>query len=179
VREIYVMCVGGNHGENRGGGGGQATTSFADNDDVAVFEIVADGMALNPDAFSHIHFQIPDEDLTCTRDLQGVGLGIAHAHQARGGPQKVKDWWGRCIENGHPIAAAHILVTAHYHHLICEDRGRAYNQDYGRTWWQCPTLDGGSRWWRERGRESTVQGTLAFTVDPSHSRGWANPEVVE
>lgn len=173
---IHVLAVPGNHGENRRDG--KAFTSFGDNDDVAIYEQIADAFKLNKKAFGHISFQIPDDELTATYDCDGAVIGLAHGHQAgrhsRGDPpSRVKSWWDDCAANRHPIGEADILVSAHYHHLRVLDCGA------GRTWFQCPTLDGGSKWfWEKAGCGATVQGTLTFLIDPEHPRKWSNMEVL-
>lgn len=169
VDRVVVAAVPGNHGENRRGG--KAFTTFEDNDDLAVFEQVAEILRANVDAYGHVAFVIPDGDMTVTLDVCGTVVAFAHGHQARRGasPQaRVDRWWKDKQAARHPVGDADILVTGHYHHLVVV-------QDGPRSWFQCPANDGGSRWFEERGGSTTVCGTLSFTVDGD---GWADLEVL-
>lgn len=158
--EVVVPAVPGNHGENRRGG--KAFTTFGDNDDLALVEQVGEILAANPDTYGHVSFQVPGDDLTVTLDVFGQVLGLAHGHQARGGgpePQrKLMSWWKDCAHSRHPIGDADVLLTGHYHHLQVVEHGR------GRLWVQCPSLDGGSTWWEEKGGAASVAGTVTFTL---------------
>ena len=167
--QIVVASVPGNHGENRRNG--KSFTTLDDNDDLAVVEQVGEVLAANPDAFGHVKFVLPDKDMTLTLDVAGTIVAFAHGHQARrgAGPQKrLTTWWRDKAAARHPVGDADVLVSGHYHHLQVV-------QDGPRTWMQCPSLDGGSRWFEEQGGPTTACGTLTFTVD---SDGWANVEVL-
>jgi hypothetical protein len=60
VDKMTVLAVGGNHGENRGNGGGKAFTSTGDNDDVAVFEQVAEIFNSNKRSLRSRRIQTPN-----------------------------------------------------------------------------------------------------------------------
>lgn len=168
VPELVVGCVAGNHGENRRDG--KAFTTFEDNDDLAVFEQVAEIFGANPDAYGHVRFVIPDGDMTLTLDVGGTVVSFAHGHQARrgAGPQaKLMNWWKDKAHTRHPVGDADILVTGHYHHL-------QVMQDGSKTWFQCPAV-ADSRWWEESGGAPTAWGTLTFTVGAT---GWDDLRVV-
>lgn len=167
--EVVVGCVPGNHGEKRKDG--KAYTTFEDNADLGVFEQVADACALNPDAFGHVRWVIPEGDMTITLDMGGAVVAFAHGHQAGksgNAQQRLIGWWQDKMKARHPVGDADILVTGHYHHLVVV-------QDGERTWFQCPANDGGSRWFEERGGSKTKAGTLTFVVDQS---GWSDMAVL-
>ena len=167
--QIVVTSVPGNHGENRKDG--RSFTTFEDNDDVAVVEQVAEILAANPDAYGHVRFVFPYQDLTLTLEVAGTIVGFAHGHQARSGsgPQaKIAKWWRDKAAARHRIGDADVLITGHYHHLQLV-------QDGPRTWFQCPALDGGSRWWEEQGGATTKTGTLTLTVDAA---GWDHVRIL-
>ena len=168
--QIVVGAVPGNHGELRVGK--RAVTTFEDNDDVAVVEMVSEILQANDHSYGHVRFAIPDGDMTITLEVvPGQVVGFAHGHQARKGAtpmQKLELWWAGKQRARHPIGDADVLVSAHYHHLQLV-------QDGPRTWMQCPALDGGSRWFEEAGGSSTRCGTLTFTVD---AEGWADLAVL-
>lgn len=163
VPQVVVAAVPGNHGENRQAG--KSFTRFEDNDDLAVVEQAAEIFGANPDAFSHVRFMLADGDMTLTLDVAGTIVGVAHGHQARGGSgpqQRLARWWRDKAQARHPIGDADVLVSGHYHHLQVV-------QDGPRTWLQCPSLDGGSRWFEEQGGPTTACGTLTFVCDAD---GW-------
>jgi hypothetical protein len=81
--DITVAAIGGNHGENRKNG--KAFTTLGDNDDVALVESVAEIFQANPEAYGHIRFAIPTDELSLTIEVHGQIIGITHGHLARSG----------------------------------------------------------------------------------------------
>ena len=167
--KIVVGAVPGNHGENRKGG--KSYTTFEDNDDLAVFEQVQEILGHNPDAYGHIGWVIPDGDMTITLDVCGTVVSFAHGHQFTGSGlalNKAKTWWKGKMAAMHPVGDAQVLVYGHYHHL-------QVLQDGPRTIFGCPSNDGGSRWFEERGGPTTACGTLTFVADKD---GWHDLRVI-
>jgi len=167
--QMVVTTVPGNHGENRRGG--KAFTTFEDNLDLAVVEQCGEILAANPEAFGHVHFVIPDGDMTVTLDVCGTVVAFAHGHQARGSGiplAKLRSWWKDKAHAQHPVGDAAVLVFGHYHHL-------QVLQDGPKTILGCPSNDGGSRWFEEQGGPTTACGTLTFVVDPG---GWSDLAVL-
>lgn len=168
--EVLVACIPGNHGENRKGG--KAFTTFGDNDDVAVFEQVAEILGANPDAYGHVKFIIPKNDLTVTLDIYGTVVGLAHGHQARRGGSnavgKVENWWAKQALGMQPVSDATLLLTGHYHHLALATHG-------ARTHIQAPSLDGGSQWYKEVAGVDAPVGMLTLVVSSS---GWDDLKVL-
>jgi len=161
--KIVVGAVPGNHGENRKNG--KSYTTFMDNDDLATFEQVQEILGHNPDAYGHISWVIPDEDMTITLDICGTVVAFAHGHQFRGSGvpvAKARTWWKGKMAAMHPAGDASCLVFAHFHHLNLL-------QDGPRTIFGCPSNDGGSRWFEEQGGPTTACGTLTFVADED---GW-------
>lgn len=167
---VVVAAVPGNHGENRKNG--KAYTTFSDNDDVAVFEQVAEIVGANPGAYGHVSFFFPQDELTLTLNVHGTILGLAHGHQARRGgavsAAKIKAWWKDQAYGMQKVADATVLVTGHYHHLSVLTEGI-------RTHIQAPSLDGGSQWFTETAGVQSAPGLLTFTVS---SRGWDDLRVL-
>jgi predicted phosphodiesterase len=166
---IVVGAVPGNHGENRKNG--KSFTTFEDNDDLAVFEQVQEILGANPDAFGSISWVIPDGDMTITLDVCGTVVAFAHGHQFSGSGlalNKAKTWWSGKMRAMHPTGDAQVLVYGHYHHL-------QVLQDGPRTILGCPSNDGGSRWFEERGGPTTACGTLTFVTDKD---GWHDLRVI-
>ena len=168
--EMLVACIPGNHGENRKNG--KAFTTFGDNDDVAVFEQVAEILAANEEAYGHVKFVIPKNDLTMVIDVYGTIVALAHGHQARRGGGnaigKIENWWARQALGMAPVSDATLLLTGHYHHLALAQHG-------ARTHIQAPSLDGGSQWYREVAGVDAPAGILTLAVNKD---GWDDLKVM-
>lgn len=170
---LVVATVAGNHGENRRKG--KAFTTFGDNDDVAVFEQVADVVAEAPDAFGHPTFAIPGDDLTLAMDLSGVRVGIVHGHQFGAGANasaRALTWWQKQALGDQPIGAAQILLSGHFHHF-------AYGAHGLRSHFQAPSLDGGSAWFRQVAGVDSAPGLLTLLVGAGCGPlGWSDLQIL-
>jgi len=169
VPSITVAAIGGNHGENRKNG--KAFTTLGDNDDVALVESVAEIFQANPDAYGHIKFAIPTDELSLTLEVHGQIIGITHGHLARSGQGvegKLRRWIADQTLGRQKIGDCDILVTGHYHSFKLADWG-------GVKWLQAPALDGGSVWWRQSTGEIADVGVLTFLVS---SRGVSDIQVL-
>ena len=158
VPNITVAAIGGNHGENRKNG--KAFTTLNDNDDVALVESVAEIFQANPEAYGHIKFAIPTDELSLTLEVHGQIIGITHGHLARSGQGvegKLRRWIADQTLGRQKIGDCDILVTGHYHSFKLADWG-------GVKWLQAPALDGGSVWWRQSKGEVAAVGVLTFLV---------------
>jgi len=160
---MVVSAVAGNHGENRKNG--KAFTNPGDNDDVAVAEMVAEIFQANPEAFGHVSFHIPDDRLEVLLEIQGQRVGFHHGHIAGRGStpqQKQANWWKDHAFQNSALGDADYLFTGHYHHLSVVDHGP-------RVHFQAPAMDGGSRWWEDRGGGRSATGTLSVVITDD---GW-------
>ncbi len=104
--------------------------------------------------------------------MNGVPVGFAHGHYSRGAgaADGVPKWLTGQFAGNHPLQPAHIIVTAHFHHL------RMQNLIGGRWWMQAPTMDRGSSWLEHSNGEGNSQnGILAFTV---REGSWINLELL-
>jgi len=172
VDKVSVLAIGGNHGENRGLSG-KAFTSTGDNDDVAIFEQLAETFSMNPEVYGHVGFKLPLEKLTLSINLSGKVVAFTHGHLAKSAGnagQSVWNWWrdqamGRAHEG---IADADILITGHYHHLnVKEQEGRALLI--------CPSLTSVGEYFQDTYGVKTRAGTLNFTVNQN---GWNNLNIL-
>lgn len=173
--EVQVACVGGNHGENRKNG--KAYTTFADNDDVAVFEHVRDMLTHNDTGrYEHFRWLIPDDQLSLSLDVEGTVVGLIHGHQAGNGKwpaSRVWEWWRGQALGRRPVADSDVLCWGHFHQLNVRHDG-------GRWSIGVPTMDGGSRWFAENYGSESDAGTLTFVTSGGRvdhirvleGRGW-------
>lgn len=174
-----VAGVAGNHGENRREG--KAFTTFADNDDVAVLEQVADVFAEHQsEVLRRVSFVVPEDRLALTLDVAGVPVGIVHGHQfTRGGtmPQaKAVEWWrGQTFGLRSGLQDARILVSAHFHHFSAIEHA-SEDDGPGRWHFQTPAMDGGSQWWADVTGGSSAAATLTFRVADG---GWTDLHLVQ
>ena len=108
-------------------------------------------------------FVIPDPwSEALAVQVRGAVVGMAHGHQANR-PDGIPDWWARQTHGGGPLAAASILITGHFHHLRVQPTGSIDGRD--RWWFQAPTLDNGSAWFRNgSGGSDSEAGLLTFTI---------------
>jgi predicted phosphodiesterase len=169
TEQVVVVAVGGNHGENRLGG--KAFTDFADNDDVAMFEQIAEAFAENPDAYGHVSFVIPHDELDVTLDVCGTVVTWTHGHLFGTGStaeNKAKDWLSAQALHKEQAGQCDLLISGHYHHLCVAQWGAV-------GWVQVPALDGGSDWWRKRRAEHSPPGVCSIVVGAGVSAsGWGH-----
>lgn len=170
--KVTVTAVGGNHGENRGSKN-KAQTGPDDNDDVAVFEALAEGFTMNP-AFDNIHWKIPNERLAVSHRVGNQIVAFTHGHLARaaGGnaAQSMWNWWtkhamGRYYEG---VADADILISGHFHHFNVKEQE-------GRLVVVCPSLTRVGDYFGNGAGVSTRPGTTTIMVHPD---GWSNLEIL-
>lgn len=163
--QMTVAAIPGNHGENRQNG--KSITSVHDNDDVAVFEQVAEILAVNPDAFGHVGFRLSRDEIALAINLSGKVVAITHGHAARGGAQAANIMWNWWKEHSHGraypgVADADILISGHFHHLnVKEQESRALLI--------CPSLVPVGDYWTDQHGTTTRSGTLSLLVAPD---GW-------
>lgn len=170
--KMIVTAVGGNHGENRGLNG-KAFTTTGDNDDVAIFEQIAEILSVNPDAYGHVGFRLPLERLTVSLELSGHNVAFTHGHLSKAGPnaaQAVWNWWkDQTLGRAHPgVADADMLVVGHYHHLNVKE------QD-GRAVFIAPSLTQVGEYFQDAYGVKTRVGTLSMTI--AHD-GWGNLHLI-
>lgn len=162
---VTVAAVAGNHGENRRGG--KSFTSNNDNDDVAVWESVAETLSVREDLYGHIEWLLPREELSVSVQIGERVVGLAHGHQARGGD--IGKWWQAQALGNRAVASADVLLTGHFHHF------RFVEVAKGRWHVQVPAQDGGSLWFEETAGTGSTTGQVTFLLSDS---GWSEMLVV-
>lgn len=170
--KVTVAAVGGNHGENRGLNG-KAFTTTGDNDDVAVFEQVAEIFAANPSAYGHVGFRLPLEKLTLSMEMSGHVVAFTHGHLSKpsgNAAQSMWNWWKeQALGRAHAgVADADILIAGHYHHLnIKEQEGRAV--------FIAPSLVAVGEYFQDSYGVKTREGTLSMVIAPD---GWGELHLI-
>lgn len=167
VPDVKVVCVPGNHGENRQDM--KAFTRVGDNDDVAVFESVAEILAVNPEAYGHVRFRIPSDEVAVAVDLSGKRVAFTHGHVAKSkgnAAETLWGWWaGQAMGRNYPsVADADILIGGHFHHLNMKEQA-------GRTVFVCPSLTNVSEYYADMTGMNTREGTLSMVIN---SNGWSD-----
>lgn len=168
VAQMTVTAVGGNHGENRGLNG-KAFTTTGDNDDVAIFEQIAEIFQTNPTAYGHVGFRLPLERLSTSINLHNHIVAFTHGHLAKptgNAAQAVWNWWekqtmGRAHEG---VADANILITGHFHHLNIKEQ-------QGRTVIVAPSIVPVGEYFQDLYGVSTKTGTLTLVINET---GWTD-----
>lgn len=172
AEKVTVTAVGGNHGENRGLNG-KAFTTTGDNDDVAVFEQLAEAFSMNDEAFPNISWRIPGERLTTSMEINGKIIAFTHGHLSKAGnnaAQAVWNWWkDQAHGRAHPgVADADILVVGHYHHFNAKEQE-------GRALFVCPSIVPVGEYFQDTYGVSTRAGTLTFCVSED---GWSELAII-
>jgi hypothetical protein len=157
-KTVKVVVAPGNHGEHRINGN---RTEIGDNDDLLVFEM-AELACKNDVRFKHVSFEISEREMSVTTDILGWTYGITHGdvYGKTGGSgvrNKVFNWFKTMAANRHPVGGSDVLVTHHFHHDAQEDWGNT-------LWVQCPTIDGGSHYFKEFSGHDTKPGMASWVV---------------
>ena len=172
AQKLTVTAVGGNHGENRGLSG-KAFTTTGDNDDVAIFEQLAEAFSMNKEAFPNISWRLPLERLTTSMEVNGKIIAFTHGHLSKAGnnaAQAVWNWWkDQAHGRAHPgVADADILVVGHYHHFNAKEQE-------GRALFVCPSIVPVGEYFQDAYGVKTRAGTLTFCISED---GWSEMSIV-
>jgi predicted phosphodiesterase len=157
AERVSMAAVPGNHGEPQRFQG-KGVTRYDDSHDTESLIAVADAAALNPGAFGHVEFYVPETDeMTVVIDVAGTTVGHVHGHQFR--PGKHFDWWeGQAFHNPR-LHDADLLLAGHLHHEFIEANGP-------RKFIQVPSMESESTWFRHSTGTTGSPGLLvAITKD--------------
>ncbi|WP_405056939.1 hypothetical protein OG474_29900 [Kribbella sp. NBC_01505] len=138
--KVTMAAVPGNHGEAVRFSG-KGITRYDDSHDTESLIAVADAASLNPEAFGHVRFYVPDTDeLTVLAEVAGTRVAHAHGHAWR--PGKHFEWWrGQAFDKQSAMHGADLLLAGHLHHEFVDTDG-------ARTFIQPPAMESESTWWR-------------------------------
>lgn len=151
---VHFVSVHSNHGQwmRRAGSKGNIT-SESDTSDGALHDSLKTVFRRE----ARVSFTELNDEAVITVNLSGVNVALSHGHLTTAARAEAwLDSQARVQErlNGVPVD---VFVTAHSHHFRQQDLG-AYQ------WFQCPALDGGSKWFQDaRGRWSTA-GVLTMVL---------------
>jgi len=89
-----------------------------------------------------------------------------------GRPDSLPVFWSKAVFHSSYLAAAHIMVTGHFHHHRCEQISGTEGRE--RWWVQASTSDNGSDWYTRQngaGGDSTTAVTCFELVKGEPFRG--------
>lgn len=102
-----------------------------------------------------------------TVEIRGLVIGATHGYATGGSGSDNKPQWLAGHALGRQAAGeADLIVSGHYHTLEMLDLGG------GRTWIQCPSIDGGSGHFRARKGVDSTPGLASFELVPGIGLGW-------
>jgi hypothetical protein len=105
------------------------------------------------------------DDVTATVDVGGLVIGATHGHTI-GSPDKMATWLAGQALGRQLAGEADLLISGHFHTLRLQDLGG------GRTWVQCPSIDGGSAHFRARKGVDSTPGFISMEITPGTGLGW-------
>lgn len=152
--DLQIDTVNGNHDEMQR----QLATRADDGHATEAAITVSDALLLNPAAYGHVNFFVPDKDQSfMTRQIGSSSFAMAHGHQWNRG--KAMDWWAGQAFNWQAPGGAQFLLHGHYHTA-------SFDTKRERTVIQVPTYESRSQWWRDKtGDESRRGGIVMTTAD--------------
>lgn len=136
---VSMIAVPGNHGEAVRFGNG--ITRYDDSHDTESLIAISDAVELNPEAFGHVEFYVPDTDELIV-ELEVAGTHIAHHHGHKWRPNQHFKWWeGQAFNRDSKMHYADLLLSGHTHHEHIESNGN-------RLFISVPALESESTWFR-------------------------------
>lgn len=166
-----VLC---NHGEtSRAGTGGRQRTSDSDN----AGGYLADTLRRVFERTRHgpTEWSIPHDEMYTVVHLSGLPVGLHHGHKApRNLTAKAElDWLrGQSLRLlRQQQVEPRLWVLAHRHHVSVTDLGPFWRI-------QCPSEDGGSKWFEDVSGQWASPGTLTFLAGEHDVRGFSDLAVL-
>ena len=151
---VIVAVVNGNHDEVSR----QVALDPSEGWNTEIASSVQDACAENS-ALSHIEFRYPAKDhQTLAIDVNGTMLGLFHGHQSG---KNVSLYLQEQSAGKTSLGMADVWLSGHYHSYRSMDIGE-------RFWAQCPTLDPGSAWYRDRHGLESNPGILTMVIGNGH-----------
>jgi hypothetical protein len=163
-----VLC---NHGEwTRRGPGTRPVTTDSDN----VGGYLGDTLqrVFENREGAPTEWAVAHDEMVQMLDLSGLDVAITHGHKITSHAKELEWLRGQSIrllrEHGRE---PRLWVTAHRHHVRVDDFG---------PWWrlQCPSLDGGSKWYADSSGQWSTPGTMTFLAGLHDPRGWSDMAIL-
>jgi len=152
--QVVVAVVNGNHDEVTR----QVVANPADGWNTEIASAVQDACAENKN-LAHVKFRYPESDhQTLAININGTMLGLFHGHQSK---DPVKYISGQAAGQT-ALGNCDVWLSGHYHHFKSMDIGP-------RFWAQCPTLDPGSAWFRDRTGLESPAGVLTMVIGEGYN----------
>lgn len=162
---VSVLC---NHGEMGRFGAKKNQTSDSDGGGALLAEVLQRILS-GRDEFDHIKWTIPHDEMNVFTNVAGVPMGFNHGHKIPGNDATgFTKWLDGQVRGSRDAYEAKVWVTAHRHNFQCFDLGSA-------TAFQCPSVDGGSKWLRDMTGHYSRSGILALLVGEHDPLGWSDP----
>jgi predicted phosphodiesterase len=154
VDRIIVAVVNGNHDEVSR----QVALDPSEGWNTEIASSVQDACAENK-LLSHVEFRYPAKDhQTLALEVCGTMIGLFHGHQTG---KDVLKYLSEQAAGQTPLGGADVWLSGHYHNFRSMDIG-------SRFWAQCPTVDPGSAWYRDRRGLESNSGILTLVVGDGH-----------
>jgi predicted phosphodiesterase len=151
---VVVAVVNGNHDEVSR----QVALDPSEGWNTEIASSVQDACAEN-DALSHVEFRYPAKDhQTLAIDVCGTMLGLFHGHQCG---KNVSLYLQEQAAGQTALGMSDVWLSGHYHNFRSMDIGE-------RFWAQCPTVDAGSAWYRDRHGLESNPGILTMLIGSGH-----------
>lgn len=161
---VSVLC---NHGEFGRMGTNKNQTGDHDNAGGFLAETLQRILSDRPE-FEHVEWTIPRDEMNVYPTIGGVPTGFCHGHKIAGNDATgFEKWLNAQVRGDDGAHAAKVWVTAHRHHFQAFDIGSA-------SVFQCPSLDGGSKWLRDATGKYSRSGILAFLVGNHSPVNWSD-----
>lgn len=157
-----------NHGEMGRFGTSRNKTSDSDSADGFLAETLK-RVYDSTDEFADVEWTIPHDQMNVyTQTRQGVKLALNHGHKIKGSDATAFEKWLSGQARGDRDAwEADIWITAHRHNFQAWDLGSC-------SAFQCPSMDGGSKWLRDMNGRYSNSGLLAFLVGQHSKTKWSD-----
>ncbi|MCQ9385101.1 hypothetical protein [Brevibacterium moorei] len=166
-RKQFVTVLS-NHGELGRLGTAKNQTSDSDNADAFLAEALKRIYKDKP-GLDDIQWTIPRDEMNVyTETATGVKLAFCHGHKIKGSDAHGFETWLNGQQRGDIRAwEADIWVTAHRHNFQAWDLGSC-------SVFQCPSLDGGSKWFKDSTGRYSQSGMIGFLAGQHTKTKWSD-----
>jgi hypothetical protein len=161
-RFVSVLC---NHGQLSRQSGRDNRTTDADNAGGFLAETLQ-RILRERSEFDHVRWTIPHDEMVVYAEAAGVPMAFCHGHKIpKSDATGFETWLNGQVRGDAQAHNAKIWVTAHRHNFQAFDLGST-------AVFQAPSLDGGSKWYRDRTGRYARAGLIAFLVGDHFPLKW-------